>query len=252
MLKNDKIRKNSIIHLKYEKQRSNIISSNNKKLEKAKEKDYSIFNKKFILFRKVLIYKIIIIFIYLGSILSKEIPYSKIILKFNNANGVSILGRINDISSAPSPNEVYINGENQSQILTSYNYKEDINNVTLIWKKKINTTNRLFYHCQQITEIDLSHFDTSEVISMSEMFSGCTELTSVNLANLNASKLTETQTQDIFVDCPALKYINFNKAILKDSNEFDDHIFDLLRHYGTDNFVLCINDEKNGQSQKNN
>ena len=70
MLKNDKIRKNSIIHLKYEKQRSNIISSNNKKLEKAKEKDYSIFNKKYIHFRKILIYKIII-FIYLGPILSK-------------------------------------------------------------------------------------------------------------------------------------------------------------------------------------
>ena len=84
---------------------------------------------------------------------------------------------------------------------------------------------------------------------MSEMFSGCTELTSVNLANLNASKLTETQTQDIFVDCPALKYINFNKAILKDSNEFDNRISEDLLSRSTDNFVLCINNEKNGQGQ---
>ena len=105
----------------------------------------------------------------------------------------------------------------------------------------------MFYHCQQITEINLSHFDTSEVTSMLDMFSGCTELTSVNLANLNASKLTETQ--DIFADCPALKYINFNKAILKDSNEFDNSISEDLLSRSTDNFVLCINNEKNGQGQ---
>ena len=74
------------------------------------------------------------------------------------------------------------------------------------------------------------------------MFSGCTKLTSVNLANLNASKLMTTQY--IFQDCPALKYINFNKAILKDSNEFDNSISEDLLSRSTDNFVLCINDEK--------
>ena len=100
----------------------------------------------------------------------------------------------------------------------------------------------MFYPCQQISEIDLSHFDASEVTSMSEMFSRCTELTSVNLANLNASKLIATQ--NIFQDCQALKCINFNKAILKDSNEFDNSISEDLLSRSTDNFVLCINDEK--------
>ena len=221
---------------------NNINSSNNKKLEKVKEKDYGIFKKKFIHFRKILIYKIII-FIYFGPILSKEISYSKIILKFNSIYEIKILGNINsDGLYDPGPDEVYINGQNQSKIQPSYNNNENVNNVTLIWKKKINTTNGLFYQCEKIAEIDLSHFDASEVTSMSEMFSGCTELTSVNLANFNASKIIATQ--NIFQDCQDLKYINFNKAILKDSNEFDNHIFDLMSQHGTDNFVLCINDEK--------
>jgi surface protein len=107
----------------------------------------------------------------------------------------------------------------------------------------------LFYHCQQITEIDLSHFDASEVTSMSEMFSGCTELTSVNLANLNASKIIATQ--DIFLDCQVLKYINFNNAILKDHNELDGKISDLISS-STNNFVLCINEENKWTNSINN
>ena len=44
---------------------------------------------------------------------------------------------------------------------------------------------------KNITEIDFSNFDTSEVNGMTEMFSGCTSLTSINFENFNTSKVND-------------------------------------------------------------
>ena len=38
----------------------------------------------------------------------------------------------------------------------------------------------MFFECTDITEIDLSNFDTSKVNLINDMFHGCSSLTSLN------------------------------------------------------------------------
>ena len=49
---------------------------------------------------------------------------------------------------------------------------------------------RMFSSMSNLTTLDLSHFDTSNVASMSGMFSGMTNLTTLDLSNFDTSKVT--------------------------------------------------------------
>ena len=63
-----------------------------------------------------------------------------------------------------APSEVIVNGISKGDTCkTLCDLDEDINNVTLIFDKKINSCNWMFYNLENIIEIDLSYFDASEV-----------------------------------------------------------------------------------------
>ena len=68
-------------------------------------------------------------------------------------------------------------------------YKEDSNLVPII---PINATScyDMFYGCKSLTQLNLSNFDTSQVINMSGIFSACTALTQLNLSSFDTSKVT--------------------------------------------------------------
>ena len=59
------------------------------------------------------------------------------------------------------PDEVYINGDKQSEVNFSYNFNQTNNFVELIWNSDINNCKYMFYGCSDITEIDLSNFNSS-------------------------------------------------------------------------------------------
>ena len=48
----------------------------------------------------------------------------------------------------------------------------------------------MFMECYKLTSLDLSHFNTSKVISMTQMFTYCSGLTSLDLSSFNTSKVT--------------------------------------------------------------
>ena len=73
---------------------------------------------------------------------------------------------------------------------TFNNSENNINNITLIWNRPPSSTRNLFSYCTNITEIDLSYFDTSQVNYMNSMFSDCSNLISLNLSNFNTSSVT--------------------------------------------------------------
>jgi surface protein len=50
----------------------------------------------------------------------------------------------------------------------------------------------LFYSCEYLTDLDLSHFNTSNMTSMIYMFQDCKELTTLNLSNFDTSKVSGT------------------------------------------------------------
>ena len=79
-----------------------------------------------------------------------------------------------------------------------------------------NTTNvetmfAMFADCQSLKSLDLSNFNTSKVTNMSEMFRGCNSLTSLNLSNFNTSNVKDMQL--MFLGCghlTSLDLSNFN------------------------------------------
>ena len=100
------------------------------------------------------------------------------------------------------PNEVYINGNIQNNVSYSYNLNETDNLIGLKWYDLINSCDSMFRECSDITEIDLSNFNTSNVENMQLMFYGCSSLTSLNLTNFNTSKVTLMDA--MFYNCSSL------------------------------------------------
>ena len=50
----------------------------------------------------------------------------------------------------------------------------------------------MFRNCYNLTQLDVSNFNTSKVTSMTAMFSGCSGLTSLDLSSFDTSKITST------------------------------------------------------------
>ena len=106
------------------------------------------------------------------------------------------------------PKEIYINGVKQDIISSSYYLNETINLVELIWNNSIDRPGFMFYGCIDITEIDLSKFDTSLNIDTRYMFRDCISLTSLNLNNFNTSLVTEMF--DMFRNCSSLTSLDLS------------------------------------------
>lgn len=75
----------------------------------------------------------------------------------------------------------------------------------------------LFGFCSSITSLDLTNFDTEDVVDMSAMFSNCSSLTSVNMSKFNTAKVTNMSF--MFNGCSSLKKIdvsNFDASSVTD------------------------------------
>ena len=49
--------------------------------------------------------------------------------------------------------------------------------------------NGMFKNCEKIKNLNLSNFNTKNVINMDDMFSGCSSLLSLDLSNFNTEKV---------------------------------------------------------------
>ena len=86
--------------------------------------------------------------------------------------------------------------------------------LTSIDLSKFNTSNvtnmiYMFSSCSGLTSIDLSKFNTSNVTNMSYMFYYCTGLTSIDLSKFNTSNVTNMSY--MFADCERLTSIDLSK-----------------------------------------
>ena len=106
------------------------------------------------------------------------------------------------------PDKVYINGIEQGNVNHSYNLNETNNFIGLKWDKLIISCNGMFYGCSDITEIDLSNFNTSNVYNMQSMFRDCSSLTSLNLSYFDTSKVTMMNA--MFFRCSSLTSLNLS------------------------------------------
>ena len=125
----------------------------------------------------------------------------------NKGNNIKILGNENI-----KPNEIYINGEKQNSINCYYDITNENSEIKLVWKNLIYSTSNLFYGCSQITEIDLSNFETFQVTNMQSMFQDCSSLKTIDFSNFDTSNVQEIR--HIFWGCASLTSIDLSNFIL--------------------------------------
>ena len=81
----------------------------------------------------------------------------------------------------------------------------------------VNSVYKMFYNCALLKSIDLSNFDTSNIITMNNMFYGCSSLISLDLSNFNTNLVTKMDR--MFKGCTSLvslQLTNFNTKLVYD------------------------------------
>ena len=78
---------------------------------------------------------------------------------------------------------------------------------------KFNTSNvtdmrYIFFDCSSLTELDLSKFNTNNVIDMNFMFAHCISLTNLNLSKLNTNNVTNMSC--MFYNCSSLTNLDLS------------------------------------------
>ena len=76
------------------------------------------------------------------------------------------------------------------------------------FNNKINNTSYMFCECKLLTNINLIHFNTKNVINMSCMFSKCISLNNIDLSNIKTNKVTNFHS--MFSECSSLSNINLS------------------------------------------
>ncbi len=160
---------------------------NNKKNKHSKINNYIII--------RLIKFIIINIFCQIKSNMSFDLFHfqnSKITLKIKGIGDNTILGNESSghFTGINFLKEVYINGIKQDEIEYQYYFNQSDNFVELAWNNNITNCDYMFYKCSNITEINLSNFNTTQVTDMFSMFYDCSSLTSLDLSNFDTSQVT--------------------------------------------------------------
>ena len=85
--------------------------------------------------------------------------------------------------------------------------------------KNIVTMCCMFMNCKNLKQLDLSRFNTEKVLYMGEMFSNCKSLKQLDLSNFNTEKVVIMQY--MFNDCSALEQLNISNFDTKCTSFID-------------------------------
>ena len=115
--------------------------------------------------------------------------------------------------------EIYINDELQTNIISTYNLTEEYNTIKLVFNSSLIDCSNMFKNCFKIYEIDFKDFNTSKIEFMHGLFHNCSSLKSIDLSNLDIPKVKDINR--LFYKCKSLTSIklpNFEKPILVSIN----------------------------------
>ena len=152
----------------------------------------------------------------------------------SEASDGSVMAYVEDDGTGNSTYKVTIGGKggiiaNESMI----NYFAGFYEMTSIDLSALDTsevTNMggMFDECEQLTSLDVSKFDTSQVTDMSYMFEYCSSLTSLDVSNFDTSKVTAMRF--MFSKCRSLTSLdssNFNAPELTDITDMFSELTNL-------------------------
>ena len=104
--------------------------------------------------------------------------------------------------------------------------------------EKVKDMSDMFYSCNDLISLDVTHFNTENVTSMSDMFHGCSGLISLDVTHFNTENVTSMS--GMFDSCKGLisLYVtNFNTANVKDMSYMFFGCNKLKEIYVSDKFV---------------
>ena len=100
----------------------------------------------------------------------------------------------------------------------------------------------MFSGCSGLMSVDLSHFDTPNVKNVGAMFYSCSSLTEIDLSNFDTSKAT---TNYLFRDCTNLREVTFGQKFESSEHQWFVDAFDGCTSIKTIKFTgdipACIN-----------
>jgi len=129
-----------------------------------------------------------------------------------DSNAKYILSKNRIFANADCSNMFYICTEIESLHFGNF-YTDDVTTMRSMFAM-YNSGSRI---SAPISSLDLSSFNTSNVIEMYSMFLGCENLTSLDLSSFDTSKVTDMKT--MFYSCSSLKTLdvsNFDTSIVTD------------------------------------
>ena len=111
--------------------------------------------------------------------------------------------------------EISIGSENDSVEANTngsvmFAYLDNVSSLDLSGLDTSNMTSmsRMFYNSKSLTNIDTSGFDTSKVVNMNGMFWGCNNLKNIDVSNFKTSKVTDIN--NMFADCSSLTTLDLS------------------------------------------
>ena len=116
--------------------------------------------------------------------------------------------------------EIFIN--NKEYIYQKYfkPEKEGLYEIKIKCNIKIKDCSYMFNGCTNLTNIDLSSFDTKYVTNMSHMFNGCSNLTNIDLSFFDTKNVTNMS--HMFNGCSKLKNIDLSSFDTKNVTNMND------------------------------
>ena len=177
--------------------------------DSLKNKNAKLFEKKLLTLQKRKITSCFLKIFLIVCIIKTKTNSSSIHIIINKEGNSQIFSHSKcSENSFINPDKIYINGDEKTNIKNDYDLVDTINNITLFWNNEINSTACLFSGCKDISEIDLSDFNSSELMFIHGMFWNCESLTSINFMNFNTSKVLDMHFT--FNNCQKLKDLNMS------------------------------------------
>ena len=163
-----------------------------------------IFSKSNQEFRNKFYFKYIITFFILSILLkASNFTESYIELTINKIGTINLYSKYKQFYNFSPPNRIEINGVEQSYLPNINDLNNTNNKVKLIWENAYFTNiSYMFYNCSNITEIDLSNFEFSNIIDMNHIFSGCTSLKRIEFGDFNTQNVVDMSY--MFYNCTSL------------------------------------------------
>ncbi|MBQ5982404.1 MAG: C10 family peptidase, partial [Prevotella sp.] len=85
---------------------------------------------------------------------------------------------------------------------------KDITGLNYLNTSEVIDMSEMFWGCESLESIDMSHFDTPKVEKMSHMFCGCSNLRSLDLSHFDTSRVTDMAS--MFYNCSSLTSLDLS------------------------------------------